>query len=192
MNQREGFREQNVQNSPEGERLSNFDMGGYHDEMRVKDLESLYRNNEDFQIFVDSLNGDEKILDIGTGLGSAIIRYLRSNDKTNNLISLDLDHRNLKAQSRNKYPGNNLVQGDARTLPFDDKSIDIISEYAVRIDNGRKNPKKMHAEIKRVLKPGGYLITDENPYDKDFKKIVDTDGIGNLLFRYSPIENQEN
>lgn len=58
------------------------------------------------------------------------------------------------------YPGLKFKQGDARKLPFSDKSIDVVFSSAVIEHIGTfENQKKMIAECYRVAKQGVFITT---------------------------------
>ncbi len=160
-------------NSPADDKL--YDISGYRGELRVEVLRTYYEHDKGFKEFIDSLNPDEKILDLGTGRGSALIRFLREIGKAENIISLDLDKRNLDRQSESDFEGNNLVQADAQALPFADHSLDIITENFLSADNYTVSGDKIDSEITRVLKPGGYYITPHPIYKSSFELVADGD-----------------
>lgn len=174
------YQEYEPGNSPGGWADETFDAGGYDDELRVEMLKTAYKDKPEFRVFIDNLTGNERILDAGAGLGSPIVRLLRRMGKINNVVSLDLDFRNLKAQKAAGYPGNHLVLADATKLPFADASFDFISESFLQADNRSISSVDLDREIRRVLKPGGYLISDERPMYGVFKEIVEIDFDYNL------------
>lgn len=176
-----------IANSPAEDKL--YDLAGYKGEMRVEMLQLYYEHNKNgFKDFVDNLSSNEKILDLGAGRGSALIRFLRDLGKAENVISLDLDERNLDYQKERDHAGNSLVQADATNLPFEDQSLDIISENVIRADNdiNQANSVEIDAEIKRVLKPGGYYITSESG-KVGFELVMETFGL--KIYKYSPKES---
>lgn len=59
-----------------------------------------------------------------------------------------------------------LIEGDARNLPFDDNSFDLVYTITVLQEIPDKN--KVLKEIKRVLKPGGILAVTEFLPDLDY------------------------
>src|ERR1035437_2969443 len=151
--------EEPVTNSPEGYENSLADWGGFQE--RAGLLEIQYERNKEFKNIIDNLNGDEKILDLGSGLGSGAVRFLRTLGKAKDVVSLDLDFRNLLVQNKEKAPGNILVNADAASAPFASGSIDIVVQSMLKADNATNDDPMISTfidqEIHRVLKPGGYL-----------------------------------
>ncbi|MBA3074851.1 MAG: class I SAM-dependent methyltransferase [Anaerolineae bacterium] len=97
-----------------------------------------------------------KLLEVGSGRGGGadyIKRYLNPAsvvgvDYSDNAVNLCLEHYRVEGLS--------FVPGDAENLPFDDQSFDIVLNvesshcYGSMVD--------FLAQVKRVLKPGGYFM----------------------------------
>jgi ubiquinone/menaquinone biosynthesis C-methylase UbiE len=100
-----------------------------------------------------------KMLEVGSGRGGGA-KYIDEYLKPKSITGLDIAHNAVKLANKN-HSSNTLhfVQGNAEKLPFSDESFDVVI-----------NVESCHAygsvpiflkEVKRVLKPGGYLlITD--------------------------------
>lgn len=99
------------------------------------------------------------VLDVGCGLGGPCRmlaaeynchatgidlsnEYIRTANKLSKLVNLD--HKTT------------FVQGDATSLPFDDKSFDVVWTQHVQMNIPDK--KRFYSEISRVLKAGGYFL----------------------------------
>lgn len=54
----------------------------------------------------------------------------------------------------------NIMEGDIRTLPFEDESISFIYSYNTIFHMTKEEVKKTMDEIKRVLKPGGLCFVN--------------------------------
>lgn len=71
------------------------------------------------------------------------------------------------------YPGIKFQQGDARKLPFEDQSIDIVFSSAVIEHVGSEiNQKQMLAECLRVAKSGVFITTPNRWHPIEFHTIL--------------------
>jgi SAM-dependent methyltransferase len=70
-------------------------------------------------------------------------------------VGLDIS-RKLIALGRDKYPGLELVEGDAENPPFANSSLDGVLLNA--LVHHFPNPRRLAAEVHRVLKPGGRFV----------------------------------
>lgn len=98
---------------------------------------------------VNSVGTGLKVLDLGCGKAE-MSRFLSSQ---NEVYGMDVSLNALKDAS---YFLNNLVLADASSIPFEDNFFDIVTymEAIYYLDN----PIKSLEEIKRVLKPDGFLF----------------------------------
>lgn len=106
----------------------------------LKNLEQLIGN----------LKG-KKILDVGAGWGNFVLACL---ERGYDAVGLEFDDNKI-AKSRERLSTEQMVQGRAEELPFQDNSFDFINVGEV-IEHVR-NPKKVLQEIYRVLKPSGHV-----------------------------------
>ncbi len=98
-----------------------------------------------------------RVLEAGCGTG-LILRSLK--EKAAHAVGFDLSHGMLrKAKERNLQ----VVQANALSVPFASESFDIVCSFKVL---AHVNPiQTAMEELVRVLKPGGWLITEfYNPY----------------------------
>ncbi|EHL96566.1 methyltransferase domain protein [Acetobacteraceae bacterium AT-5844] len=105
---------------------------------------------------VNSLPGD-RVLEVGVGTGLALPRY--RTDKR--VTGIDLSREMLmKAQERvqnEKLPHvDGLLEMDAESMAFRDDSFDIA--VAMFTASVVPDAKKLFAEMRRVVRPGGYLL----------------------------------
>ncbi|GAH87585.1 unnamed protein product, partial [marine sediment metagenome] len=113
------------------------------------------------------------VLEIGCG-GGAIARHVaRALGPEGRLVALDVQAKMLARFRRkldrpaNRDIGNvTLVQADARELPFDDETFDLV--YAVTALPEVPDRPRALAEVKRVLRPGGVLAVTELIVDPDY------------------------
>jgi len=101
----------------------------------------------------------KKMLEVGSGRGggaSYIARYLDPAAITGMDIA---DSAVAFANKRHPAPNLNYVTGNAERIPFDDESFDTVVN--VESSHAYGSVANFFAEVKRVLRPGGYfVITD--------------------------------
>lgn len=95
---------------------------------------------------------NDKILELGAGIGN-VTGVLSRNDRS--VTALDFSPASLHVLKR-RYPQVfELVVSDMETLPFKDNSFDWVVCVSVL---SYVNRDKVEAEIRRVLKPEGYIL----------------------------------
>lgn len=117
---------------------------------------------------------DLKILDVGCGTGSELMRFLLYGVSANNLHGIDLlPDRINSAIERN--PGISWKCGNAEKLPFPSECFDLVMQFTVFssiLDRSMKN--RIAREMLRVLKVGGHIIWYDfwiNPLNRDVQGI---------------------
>lgn len=156
-----------IANSPRGKPIEG---GGYPWDKSVNSSEGSMQifseyveKNKIFSEFVRGLSGEETWLDLGSGMQTALVKFLLSRNKINQdkLLSVDLDIDNLHYQQNEGLLGHK-INADAFRLPLADESIDVLVMNWMMPDNfineGRKRP-DIIKEISRVVRGGGILIT---------------------------------
>ncbi|WP_372946726.1 class I SAM-dependent methyltransferase [Mariniphaga sp.] len=98
-----------------------------------------------------------RILDVGTGRGG-FIHVLKKTFPYAKIIGVDPHLKSLEAAWEN-FPDVSFIEMEAEKLDFDDNSFDVVSismalHHLPKIKKGLK-------EIKRVVKPEGYIIINE-------------------------------
>lgn len=119
-----------------------------------------------------ALRGDERVLDVGCGHGLMLLGAAKKLT-TGRAVGIDLWQKEDQAGNSREATLENaaregvaqrvdLVDGDARQMPFEDKSFDaILSSWALHNIYDAAGRRRALEEIVRVLKPGGrVLITD--------------------------------
>jgi len=114
-----------------------------------------------YRIITELARGSGRKLDVGCG-SSAILR------DTADCVGLDLARRKLRYMSRYGKP---MVEGTIFALPFQDASFDVLicSEVIEHIPEGLG---PFH-ELRRVLKPGGFLILGTPDYGRDLWRVIE-------------------
>lgn len=106
--------------------------------------------------FLDSLPLNSKVLDIGCGNGKNMVYGAKRQD----LQLYGLEHSQALVDICIQK-GLQVIQGDARTIPFEDNTFDAIIMIAVIHHINPKEQYKVLNEIKRILVPSGKcLITN--------------------------------
>ncbi len=134
---------------------------------------------------LDTINwrGDERVLDVGCGHGMMLLgaaKRLRGGKA----IGIDLwrkqdqagnsrEATQLNAQLENVADRVELIDGDARKLPFDENSFDVVlSSWALHNIPDRIGRDTAIREIIRVLKPGGHVVIIDIRHTKDYAEVM--------------------
>jgi ubiquinone/menaquinone biosynthesis C-methylase UbiE len=122
------------------------------------------------------LRGDERVLDVGCGRGLLLVEAARRLD-SGRAIGVDVWRGADQSGNRREATERNLaaagvadraevVDGDARQLPFDDASFDVVvSSLVIHNISDKKERERALGEIRRVLKPGGRFAVIDIQYD---------------------------
>lgn len=116
-------------------------------------MEPLINYFKDIEVF--------QILDVGTGSGNFIYELKRIFPNAK-ITGVDPNLKSLEA-ARENFPDVSFIEMEAEKLEFDDNSFDVVSismalHHLPRVKKGLK-------EIKRVVKPEGYIIVKESLSD---------------------------
>lgn len=100
----------------------------------------------------------QRVLDVGCGTGRGSARLKKRWPKAE-VIALDASPAMLREARRHSrwLKPFARVCGDARALPFADHSIDVV--YSNLCMQWCDTPRTIFAEFRRVLKPGGFVVT---------------------------------
>ncbi|GAB2616899.1 methyltransferase domain-containing protein [Kribbella endophytica] len=93
----------------------------------------------------------EAALDVGSGTGEDVVAL---RELTAKAVGVEPSE-GLRAESVRRFPGLEVVDGDAVKLPFDDESFDVIR--CERVLQHIAEPAQAVAEMVRVLRPGGRI-----------------------------------
>lgn len=105
-----------------------------------------------------------KILDVGTMGGDYIGILIDEFKNYDEIIGIDIDDEHFE-KARKEYDGKpvRFMKMDATAMEFEDNSFDTVAMHAAI--HHLMDPEKVFKEVKRVLKPGGYLILSEEICD---------------------------
>jgi len=108
-----------------------------------------------------------RVLDIATGAGFLALEFAK---KADIVMGCDLT-RNMLLKAREKemslgLKNTGFLLSDVESLPFPDESFDIVFCNAGL--HHMQNIPAAIAEMLRVLRPGGWMITASDPYRADF------------------------
>jgi ubiquinone/menaquinone biosynthesis C-methylase UbiE len=102
------------------------------------------------------LRNTERVLEVGCGTGAILSEFPEGPA----IYGLDLSYEAL-IECKLYAPHATLVQGDALTLPFPDRSFDIVYSHFLLL--WVKDPLMALQEMKRVVKNGGHVIAFAEP-----------------------------
>jgi ubiquinone/menaquinone biosynthesis C-methylase UbiE len=107
------------------------------------------------------------LLEVGSGRGggaSYIARYLAPKEIT----GMDLaDHAVAFAKQRHQSKNLHFLTGDAEHIPFEDERFDVVIN--VESSHAYVSVTNFFAEVKRVLRPGGYFVIADNRNAEDLE-----------------------
>ncbi len=118
-----------------------------------------------------AIRPDDRVLEVAVGTGAALIEILKRVNRENIVYGVDLSSGMLeeakRAIARTGFTNVNLRQGDARSLPFDDNSFDVLfNSYMLDLIPLTDMPIVL-GEFRRVLKKDGRLILVNMSKDKE-------------------------
>lgn len=146
---------------------------------------------EQFARWIPIKNPQGKVLDVGAAagyLGVALAKKYPELKVYSTDLSPDMVHLNKRVIKENKLVGRVIAQReDAYNLSFEDNSFDIVINSFTF--HHWPNPKRMFAELHRVLKPGGemFIIDGKKGFNhqevREFCRTVGFGVLGRLLAR---------
>jgi SAM-dependent methyltransferase len=104
------------------------------------------------------LRDRDHVLEVGSGLGILAGEAARR-IPAGRVTGVEYSEQQLAA-ARGAAPNLRLMQGDAHSLPFENDKFDVV--YCRYLLEHLADPPKALAEMRRVLKPGGRLLVQEN------------------------------
>ncbi len=147
-----------------------MNFGYQNDSEKVKLSEIDEKNRYSIQLYhklASFVNlTDKNICEIGCGRGGGL-SFIHENFKPGSSKGLDLNHLAVKfCNDYYKHPGLSFVQGDAQSLPFTDKSFDVI----LNVESSHRYPsfQRFLSETYRALDFGGHLLLTDFRFDYDY------------------------
>lgn len=101
------------------------------------------------------VEGGRRVLELGCGNGKTLAALMKGGSE---VIGTDFSRKGLEACSRSVPGPLDLVQGDARWLPFTDRSFDQVVAFHLLGHLSSEGRALAVNEIRRVLRPGGGLL----------------------------------
>jgi SAM-dependent methyltransferase len=134
-----------------GKEIAFFDAHAANDEYDVFTPQANARLIEAF-VRLSGLPHGARVADLGCGSG-VFTELLRRRGYMS--VGVDISPK-LVALGRSKYPGLELIEGDAENLPFENESLDgaLLSGLVHHFPD----PRRLATEVGRVLKPGGRFV----------------------------------
>lgn len=116
--------------------------------------------------------GTRRILEVGCGAGEWFPTFERLGHSREHLYGVDLDEERV-ARARQAAPGAQLRVGDASALPWPDAHFDLVFQSTVfsSILDGDFR-RRVAAEMRRTLKPGGAIVWYDFSYDNPKNRSV--------------------
>lgn len=126
---------------------------------RLYDLQLwLERRALDRAVTLAGVAADERLLDVATGTGGLLRRLAARPVRPVEAVGVDASSAML-ARAGRLPDGWKLVEADARTLPFEDASFDVVTAAYLLHTLDRPARGAVLAQCRRVLRPGGRLVT---------------------------------
>lgn len=132
-------------------------------------------HNMDELLLEFKIEPNSTVLDLGCGPGDYSIEFAKQVSPQGKVIAIDNDddvinYLDQRIENEKELDIDTYVADIRKTLPLKDNSVDICCIITVlHILNIRKHGNNIFNEIRRVLKPGGRLITiDVKKEDYDF------------------------
>ncbi|HEX8687114.1 MAG TPA: methyltransferase domain-containing protein, partial [Pyrinomonadaceae bacterium] len=141
--------------------------GGEDPHYYVRLMDMIRGGREDdpaqYRAVFDALEvaGGERVLDVGCGTGGAARAILSRFPGLAGVVGVDKSETMLaEARARTTRPAAGLEfrPADAHELPFPDASFD--AAYSLRVFEILGDPRRVLAEMVRVLRPGGRLVVN--------------------------------
>ena len=115
-----------------------------------------------------------RVLDVGCGDGAVLRDMLRYGAVADELSGVDLLPERVR-RARELTPGARIEVGDARSLPFEDASQDVVLGFTLLssvVDGAAR--RKVASEMARVTKRGGVVLVYDfwtNPTNRDVRPL---------------------
>jgi len=95
------------------------------------------------------------LLDVGCGTGP-MIELLTEEYPDRHYVGMDLTPKMIEVANAKKLKNAEFITGDSEDMPFEDESFDVL--ICANSFHHYPDPQKFFREVKRVLRPGGFLV----------------------------------
>jgi arsenite methyltransferase len=158
------------------------------------------RRREDILDLV-SWRGDEQVLDVGCGRGLMTIAAAKRLT-TGRVIGIDIWDAKDQASTSSAITLNNaaianvqnkvdIQTADARHLPFENQSFDVVvSHWVIHNIPDESGRRRALAEIARVLKPNGRLLLNDIEFRNSYFKTIENLGFVDCRMVFNQVEDQ--
>lgn len=123
--------------------------------------DELYNQNLTWKketISLPKIIKNKRVLELGVGNGKTLVSILRQ--KPSSVVAVDFSHVAIE-KSKHLKDKVELLNADARNLPFADKEFDLVVAYYILNNSLKKDRIKMVNEIYRVLKKKGVCLFED-------------------------------
>jgi SAM-dependent methyltransferase len=104
----------------------------------------------------------KSVLDVGSGTGRAVLG-VKANDPSFKIVGVEPSDRLREMGYKKGIRDDELIDGDAYSLPFDDKSFDLVCAFGIM--HHLEDPEKAALEMVRVARRA-IFISDHNDYGR--------------------------
>ncbi|MBI5597130.1 MAG: class I SAM-dependent methyltransferase [Elusimicrobia bacterium] len=136
-----------------------------------------------------------RLLEVGCGTGANLWFAAREGFSVYGIDGSTAALETAKARfSAEGLPGE-FIRGDAAALPYPDGFFDGALDIACLYSNAEDDARRIIAEVRRVLKPGGFFFSRTFmagslglPADRGVVRLMEEDGISGLYAGFSSLE----
>jgi ubiquinone/menaquinone biosynthesis C-methylase UbiE len=153
-------------------------------ELYIKEREK-FDNWQEIKKFSSQLPKNAKVLDVGSGTGIPIARYLSQTGFK--VVGIDLS-KAMVATARNNVPGATFQQMNMASINFPPESFDgLISCYAI-IHVPREKHAAIFQSFHTILKPQGFMLVSVASWE--WEEIANYLGVDMYWSHYSPTKTE--
>jgi ubiquinone/menaquinone biosynthesis C-methylase UbiE len=132
----------------------------------VKLRNFLFRSKPLYHEFQSRVPKDAFVLDVGSGPGT-FVKHLQK--RTQNFVAFDISW-NFVRKAKQRFPNNQVIQASGYTIPFKDKSFDVVT--VVGVLHHVPNPPQVIDECIRVAKDK-VLILDMKAHEEKWLRFLE-------------------
>ncbi len=130
----------------------------------------------DWLIEKANITSETKVLEVACNMGTTLVNVAKTYGC--NIVGVDMNEQVLEKAKQNVKANGledkvTIKHADARNLPFEDESFDLIINEAMLTMLSMEDKKKAISEYFRVLKKGGILLTHDINLPSEDKDFID-------------------